>query len=146
MTGRKRRKLTIGAIIDEIEEEKNEGRCMQKYFKVFLEINSNWIKNQNVPWVGLEVGLRCQVMETSRLARRCSMCCWRFDTHVQYTKNMASPRVSTYPKGSAQSLSQLGPTAQWGRLRKRGDDRNDSLHGNLGHMITSSTDDLKYSI
>ena len=31
-----------------------------------------------------------------------------------------SPRVPTSPKGSAQSLSQLGPMAQWGRLRKRG--------------------------
>ena len=31
-----------------------------------------------------------------------------------------SPRVPTSPKGSAQSLSQLGPTAQWGRLRKTG--------------------------
>jgi len=145
-TRTKRRKLTISAIIDEIEEEESEGRCMQKYFKVFLEINSNWIyiyKEPERTMGGLGGGVE---METSRLARRCSMCCWRFNTHVQYTKNMASPRVSTYPKGSAQSLSQLGPTAQWGRLRKRGDDRNDSLHGNLGHMITSSTDDLKYSI
>jgi len=40
MTRTKRRKLTIGAIID---EEESEGRCMQEYFKVFLEINSNWI-------------------------------------------------------------------------------------------------------
>ena len=47
----------------------------------------------------------------------------RFNTHVRYTRNLASPRVPTEPKGSAQSLSQLGPTAQWGRLRKRADDR-----------------------
>jgi len=30
-----------------------------------------------------------------------------------------------------------GPTAQWGQLRKRGDDRINSLHGNLGHMTAS---------
>ena len=46
-----------------------------------------------------------------------------FNTNVRNTKNMASPRMSTYPRGSAQSLSRLELTAQWGRLRKKGDDR-----------------------
>ena len=50
----------------------------------------------------------------------CSMGCRCFNTHVRNTRSVASPRVSTSPKGSAQSLSQLGPTAQWGRLRKEG--------------------------
>jgi len=65
------------------------------------------------------------------------MGCRCFNTHVRNTRSLASPRVSTSPKGSAQSLSQLGPTAQWGRLRKRGDDRINSLHRNVGHMATS---------
>lgn len=45
MTRTTRRKLTIGAIIDEIEEEESEDIACKGYFKVFLELekNSNWI-------------------------------------------------------------------------------------------------------
>ena len=51
-------------------------------------------------------------------SRTCSIQ-YKRSIFVRYPRNLASPRVSTYPKGSAQSLSQLAPTAQWGRLRKK---------------------------
>lgn len=78
MTRTTRRKLTIGAIIDEIEEEESEDIACKGYFKVFLELekNSNWIYIYKEPErTGLEVRVRCQAMETSQLARWCSMGC-----------------------------------------------------------------------
>jgi len=54
-----------------------------------------------------------------------------------------SPRVPTSPKGSAQSLAQLGPTAQWGRLRKRGQR---VLRQHQGHVLADHVVDCYWEL
>ena len=70
-------------------------------------------------------------------ARTCSI---RYKRSIYQKYGIAQ---SVYvPQGFSPVTFTTGPTAQWGRLRKRGDDSSiPYLHGNLGHMTTSRSRD-----
>jgi len=59
---------------------------------------------------------------------------------LQYTRSKYQKSGIAQSAYVAQGFSPVtfttGTDAQWRRLRKRGDDRIDSLHGNPGHMTT----------